>query len=129
MSRISAKPIVNFANINQFSFGNQWAIRAGDPNTLYFQLIDLDQNELRYLVGVSQVSGITVTFPSIDDSLVINATAVQDTNDKSVWAVTLAPNQLPGSGNVKFAVVEGSNTRRFNVLNMLSVEIVNDGGC
>lgn len=86
--RLSARAIVNYANINQFSYGNQWVVRAGDSLELYFQIIDLDQapeatignaifqnqasllsNEggLRYLVGVgtaNQPFSVQVIFPS-----------------------------------------------------------------
>jgi len=43
MSRLSARAIVNYANINNFSYANQWIVNAGDPLTLYFQIVDLDQ--------------------------------------------------------------------------------------
>lgn len=153
--RLSARPLLNYANVNSFSYGNQWIIRSGDPNTMYFQIVDLDQGPanvigqfapanqfganstlsgnigLRYMVGVNATpAAITVTFPSIDDTQVINATAVQDPNDKSIWSVTLGPNQQPASGNVQFAVAEGNSTRRFSVLNILNVEnTFNDGSC
>lgn len=155
--RLSARPLLNYANVNNFSYGNQWIVRAGDPNVLYFQIVDLDQGlasvvggpnpifgfqgsgtlsgnvGLRYMVGVgagNQPAAITVTFPSIDDTQVINAPAVQDPNDKSIWSVTLGPNQKPNSGNVQFAVTEGNSTRRFGALNLISVEYPqNDGSC
>lgn len=153
--RLSARPLLNYVNVNNFSYGNQWIIRAGDPNVLYFQIVDLDQGPanvigqfaplnsfganpslsgsvgLRYMVGVTNTpAGITVTFPSIDDTQVINATAVQDPNDKSIWSVTLGQNQKPASGNVQFAVAEGSQIRRFSALNLLNVEDPqNDGSC
>jgi hypothetical protein len=156
--RLSARVITNFATVNQFSYAAQWAVRAGDPNTLYFQIVDLDQVTLanisgaaliggffnvppaqasviglRYMVGVgggNQPASIQVTFPSIDDAQVINLTAVQaDPNDASIWKVTIPPSKTPNSGNVQFAVFEGSNIRRFSVLNMISVEPMNDGSC
>jgi hypothetical protein len=150
--RLSARPLLNYVNVNNFTYGNQWIIRAGDPNVLYFQVVDLDQGPaqvigridpifgangplsgnsgLRYMVGVSAAGAVTVTFPSIDDTLVISVPAVQDPNDKSIWSVTIGPNQKPASGNVQFAVAEGSSIRRFSALSVLSVEdTTNDGSC
>lgn len=127
--RLYAKPIINYNNINSFIYGNQWIIRAGDPNTLYFQLVDLDQNELRYMAGVSQAVSLSVIFPSIDDSKTITAIATQETSDKSIWKVSVASNQQPNSGNVKFSITEGSTTRSFSVLNMVSVEYTQNGSC
>lgn len=155
--RLYARPLLNFANVNSFSYGNQWTVRAGDPNTLYFQVVDLDQGPanviggplpifgfqsapvlsgnvgLRYIVGVgssNQPDGILVTFPSIDDTQVITAQAIQDPDDGSIWKVVLGQNQKPNSGNVIFAVTEGNSTRRFSVLNLISVDYPqNDGMC
>ena len=132
---LSAKPIINYCDINMFTYGNQWCIRAGETNTLYFQLVDLNQNSLRYLTGIgvqNQPVQVQVTFPSVDDSAVITVTATQaDVNESSIWMITLAASQRPMSGNVLFAVAEGNNTRRFSVLNMLCVEqvIPNNGSC
>lgn len=150
--RLTARPLTNFNTINSFAYGNQWGIRSGEPNALYFQLFDLDQGPvnviaqpiigstsnlsgnvgLRYIAGVgsaNQPAGVAVTFPSIDSSKVITVNAVQaDPNDGSIWMVLLSSSQSPFSGNVQFAVTEGSVTRRFSVLNMISVENpTNDG--
>lgn len=137
--RISAKPIVNYANINSFSFGNQWMIRAGDPNRLYFQLVDLDQTDntmckapLRYLAQPTGADPIviTVTFPSIDDATQIQVQATQVTGDASLWYVDLTAAQIPGSGAVQFAINDNGIIRRFGVLSMISVEYPdNDGSC
>lgn len=143
--RLSSKPIITFGTINIFQYGNQWTVRSGDPATLYFQLVDLDQAVpiqsntffsglsnvgnlygLRYLAGLgvsNQPYSLTVTFPSVDDTKVITVAAVQaDANDSSIWKVTLLPNQLPASGNVQFTLTEGTNVHRWFVVNLLAVE-------
>jgi hypothetical protein len=120
-----------------FTTGNQWTIRAGEQNTLYFRLVDLDQASLRYIPGVgpsNQPVQVKVSFPSIMDGQTIDvyATEAADPYDDSIWQVTLADSQIPYSGNVIFSVTEGSITRRFSVVNMLNVEQVgnlNDGSC
>ena len=152
--RLSAKPILAFNSVNNYSFGNQWIIRAGDPNTLYFQILDIDQaiqgnNQgfgifsgitpvgttagLRYLVGIggsNQPYSVSVTFPSIDNSKVLTLVAVQaDANDSSIWKVSIPSNKTPAGGNVQFSVTEGSNVRTFSVLNILDVEYLNNGSC
>lgn len=156
--RLSARPIVNYANINNFDYANQWLIRAGDPLTLYFQIIDLDQGPaavignlgfsnifgtgsqlqgnvgLRYIVGMgsaNQPYQVQVYFPSIDNAAQITAIATPaDAADLSIWKITIPPTQQPNGGNIQFSVNEGSATRRFNVLNMLAVEYPqNDGSC
>jgi hypothetical protein len=132
--RLSANFVVNWANVNQFAYEEQWKIRAGDPNTLYFQLVDLDQNSIRYLAGIgmtNQPYGVVVTCPSVDNSKVLQFQAIQaDVNDASIWKIVIAPTQIPSSGNVVFNVIEGSNSRTFKIMNGLNVELPGaDGSC
>lgn len=152
--RLSARAIINYNSVNSFTYTTQWNVRAGDPLTLYFQLIDLDQNAsinfpgsgilgftgaasgnypgLRYLAGVGGLNtpaSVVVTFPSLDNAKVITATATQDPNDSSIWSVSLSALQIPGTGNVVFAVTEGSKTRNFSVMGLMSVEYPGSDGC
>lgn len=146
--RLSANLIVNYANVNQFSYEQQWIIRAGDPNTLYFQIIDLDQNPfvgnsiagspyggtyasgttagLRYMVGCGpgkQPYSVQVKFCSIDDTKTLVVQAVQaDDCDSSIWSVTLSGTQVVAAGNIYIAVTEGMVTRTFKLINALAVE-------
>lgn len=132
--RLSAKPVINVSGVNGFDFATEWTIRAGEPNTLYFQLVDLDRNGLRYLAGIggsNQPYSVSVKFPSIDSSAVITVSASQvDAADNSLWKVDLTALQVPASGNVVISVTEGSATRQFSLLNALRVEYPgNDGSC
>lgn len=135
--RLSAKTVINYGNINNFDFANQWMVRAGDPNSLYFQLVDLDKVDntpckapLRYIPQNAPIV-VTVTFPSIDDATQIVATASPvDASDGSLWRVDLTPAQIPGSGAVQFAISENGVIRRFGVLSMITVEFPDsDGSC
>jgi len=151
--RLSAKPIITWGDVNNYDFGNQWIVNSGDPLTLYFQLVDVDQAiqgngqgfgifsgitplgttaGLRYMVGVGSSNNpytVKVTFPSLDNSQQITLTATQsDPNDSSIWQVSVPANQAIGGGNVQFAVYEGNNVRRFSVLNMLDVMFPNSNG-
>jgi hypothetical protein len=132
--RLSCSFVVNYANVNQFSYQDQWKMRAGDPVMLYFQLIDLDQNGLRYLSGIgstNQPYSVIVTISSIDQSKVLQFTAIQaDPNDSSLWKIVVAPTQIPSSGNVVFAVIQGNNRNTFKKMNGIAVELPgNDGSC
>lgn len=136
--QLSARVIKNYANINNFDYGTEWVHRAGDPNTLYFQIVDKDKLDgktpIRYMAGVgapNQPASIAVTFPSVDDAeeLTIAATQV-DSADGSIWKVDLTSSQVPGSGSVQFAVTENTTVRRFGVLALMSVEYPDsDGSC
>lgn len=155
--RLSARPITNYCNVNDFSFGNQWIIRAGDPNTLYFQVVDLDESTAaptgsfgnisggpgcgasmgsaqRYLLGIGTANQpylVKVRFPSSNNRKVVFLFATQaDPNDSSIWTITIPPDLQPFSGNVQFEVIQGQNINRFSVQGMLNVEYPqNEGSC
>lgn len=126
--KLSAKPITTFNTVNSFNYGNQWAIRGGEENTLYFQLVDLDQASLRYMAGIgvsNQPASINVSFPSVDDDAIITVAATQvDASDASIWKITLTSLQKPISGNVNFAITEGAKIKRFSAMAFITVESV-----
>src|SRR5580704_7056438 len=87
--RLSANLIRSYENINSFTYGN-WAINSNESQSLYFQIVDLDQipwsipnetswpgivqaqsiipNSLRYLTGQNGNTPVIVTvqFPSLN---------------------------------------------------------------
>lgn len=128
--RLSAKIIKNYCGNNMFAYANEWTIRANEPNVLYFQIVDLDQDGLRYMSQASPLQ-VNVMFPSIDSANVINAPAIQaHADDKSIWKVTLGASQIPASGNVVFQISENGVIRKFSVLNAIQVEFPgSDGSC
>ena len=154
--RLTSTPIINFSNINNFQTASQWTIRATDPNTLYFQLFDLDNTSTspysplnsgffnaaiqtvpqRWIAGVgisNQPVVMSVTFPSLDPSKTLTFTATQDPNDGSVFSITLPgytnSAQAPASGNVMFSLTQNTTTVKWTVINMVATEMTNPGSC
>ncbi len=157
--RLTSVPIINFSTINDFQTASQWTIRATDPQTLYFQLFDLDNQNTaspasffplnggffnaaiqtapqRFLAGVgtsNQPFSMTVTFPSLNAGHTLTFTATPDPNDASVWSFSF-PGYTnvglgPSSGNVIFSLTQGVNTYTWTTINMLAVEFTNQGCC
>jgi len=154
--RLTSTPIINFSTINDFQNASQWTIRATDPNTLYYQLFDLDNvsqppyvpmnsgffnaaiqtSPQRYIAGIgasNQPAVMTVTFPSLDPTRTLTYTATSDPNDASVWSITLPGYAIaavaPASGNVIFSLTQGTKTVTWTVINMVAVEMTNQGSC
>ena len=133
--KISARVVKNYANINNFSFGNQWEIRANEPNTLYFQLVDSDLAskegcQFRYIPVGTDID-VNVIFPSIDDDgdLTVAAAPVSAA-DGSLWKVDLTALQVPASGNVVFELIVDGVTRSFGIVNGIQVEYPgSEGSC
>ena len=154
--RLTSQSIINFSTINDFQEASQWTIRATDPNTLYYQLFDLDNTNTspyaplnsgffnaaiqtvpqRYVVGVgtsNQPFSMTVTFPSLDPTHALTFNATPNPNDASVWSITLPGYAnaavAPASGNVIFSLTQGIQTWTWTVINMVAVEMTNQGCC
>lgn len=127
--RLSAQTIKNFQNINSFQKSSEWTIRHDEPNSLYFQLVDLDQDGLRYIPTGSSPS-VQVVFPAVNSANVITKTATAvSALDGSLWKVDLLETEKPSSGNVQMILTEGGITRRFVILQGLVIEMFNQGGC
>jgi hypothetical protein len=134
MARLSARPIIDFQNINSFQYANQWIVRAGDQTTLYFQIVNLDSCPescpQRYILGIgssNQPVQVRVTFPSIDCNSAFTLIAQQDPDDGSVFSVVVPYTSTPQTGNVRFVVYQGNNVSNFEVLQMMNVEYSNSG--
>ena len=127
--RLSAKTLKNFQNINSFDYSSEWQIRLDEANTLYFQLVDLDQEGLRYIPTGLALS-VQVIFPAVDSANVITKTATSVSPlDLSLWSVSLLETEKPSSGNVQFVITEGGVTKRFVLQQGLVVEMFNQGAC
>ena len=140
--RLSGKILENVINVNAWKYANQAYVVEGQKNDVYVQLVDISKtaeispkskvlpdNPLRY---ISQAAAIAVVakFPSIDDASIFEITGTQPfTDDKSIWKFSLTSTQLPSSGSFQIAVTEDAESRTFNILNAIVVELLDNGGC
>jgi hypothetical protein len=90
----------------------------------------------RYIAGVgvsNQPVVMTVTFPSLDPTKTFTFTAVQDPNDGSVFSIILpgysSAAVAPAGGNVMFSLTQGTKVVTWTVINMVAVEMLNQGSC
>lgn len=139
--RLNAKIIKNVSNVNHWEYADSAYVQEGQVNEFYFQLVDLDKIHsaekskalpdfpLRYMPQGTVVT-VSVTFPDLDPTVQFSAAATQPfADDKSIWKVTLASNQLPNSGAAQITVTEDGVSRSFNLKNAIKVEMQNRGGC
>ena len=129
MARLGVKTLKNYINVNSFDESSEWVVRENEANTLYFRLIDLDNDSLRY-ISKATVLSVSVTFPSIDDDEEFTVVATNpDPDDKSIFSIDIADDQVPASGNFKVSVTEDGVTKQFSVLAGISVDLLNPGSC
>lgn len=128
--KLSAKFLKNVANVNTFQYASQWDIAEGSAQTLYFQIVDKLKDDLRYMSQATVIDSVTVTFLSVEDNSEIVKTATQAwADDKSIWYVNLAANEVPNSGAVKISITEDGVTKTFRVSQAIVVDLLSAGGC
>lgn len=127
--KLSVKFLKNVANVNNFDYSSQWDIAEGSSQRLYFQLIDLHQDKLRYMTQAT-VYSMSVTFLSIDEQTEIIKTATQAfIDDKSIWYIDLLSTEVPNTGAVKFSITEDGVESKFKVEQAIVVDLLENGGC
>jgi hypothetical protein len=130
--RLSANALKNVDSLNAWNVAENWVIRsdgdAGETTSLYFRLVDLDRDGIRYIPDA--LATMSVTFPALDDLAVITLNATFPfADDRSIMKVDIASTQVPYSGAVKFALTENGTTKSFVVYGFISVEKLNAGMC
>ena len=127
--KLSAKFLKNVENVNSFQYVPQWDISEGSAQSLYFQIIDKQKEDIRYMPQDAPIT-VKVFFLSIDDDQIIEKTATQPfTDDKSIWKIDLLVTDVPNSGAVKFSVDENGTTVTFKVSQAIVVDLLDNGGC
>ena len=128
--KLSVKFLKNVADINNFQYAGEWDIAEGSTHRLYFQIVDELKDGLRYISQATVIDAVTVTFLSIDDDTEIVKTATQAwSDDKSIWYIDLAVDEVPNSGAVKFSITEDGVQSQFKVPQGIMVELLESGGC
>lgn len=138
--RLNAKIIKNVSSVNHWEYTDSAYLQEGQINEFYFRLVDLDKIHpgekskilpdfpLRYIPqGTTTVS---VTFPDLNPENEFSASASQPfADDKSIFKITLASNQVPNSGGMRISITEDGNVRSFMLKNAIKVERQQLGGC
>jgi hypothetical protein len=128
--KLSAKLLKNVANVNCFEITSQWDIAEGSAQRLYFQIVDKNKDDLRYLSQATVIDEVSVTFLSLDEASEIIKVATQAwTDDKSVWYIDLAATEVPNSGSVLFSITEDTVESKFKVGQAIVVDLLEDGSC
>jgi hypothetical protein len=122
--KLSARPLTDVMNINDYIPATQVEYTVGDAHTFYFQLIDLEKNlashgwnppGMRYVPEVA--ASVAVTFTNIDDAKQFTRFAIQPfPQDSSIWAVpVLATDPMGGTITLKVVLTESGLTRTFTL--------------
>lgn len=129
MSRLSAVPLDNVADVNNYDVVSEAHISEGQANDIYVQLINKSKHEIRYMPQGAVIS-VSAEFSDINDASVISIAGTQPfTDDKSIWKFSLTSSQIPNSGTFILTLTEDGVSRKIKVTQGLIVELLEDGGC
>lgn len=127
--KLSVKFLKNVYDVNSFQYTDQWDIAEGSAQELYFQVIDKNKEDLRYM-SQAAVFSVDVTFLDIETDAEIIVTATSPfADDKSIFKVELTDAQVPNSGAVKFTLSEDGVDKQFKVEQAIVVDLLDNGGC
>ena len=115
---LKVAPIDMVSSPNTFYQVQQWSITGGNSSVLWFQLQISDSLGVRRYMPQSGAT-VQVQFPRARslDSLQVSQTVAKagtfDSNDRSLWKVTLTETDTQSiiSGTVKFVLTEGSSSQ------------------
>lgn len=121
-------------NVNSFQRNTQTVIRQGNPTTIYFQLVDLEQTDtygqpLRYVPASG--ASITATINSINSANVVSRLASQpySSDDRSIWSLNILSSDSPASGNFDIQLSESGVVTTTSIANGVIIWSTNVGMC
>jgi hypothetical protein len=122
--KLSARPLIEVANVNSFDVATQVEFSVGDTFSFYFQLTDLEKNRVQYgwnPPGLRYVAAtdatLALTFQNIDRAKeFVRAASRPFAADGSIWSVPLlATDPLHGTVSIRAVLTEGGVARSFSI--------------
>jgi hypothetical protein len=138
---LSARFLANVSDVNNFDWIRQVEMNAGDPVTVYVQLVDasLDKSVQGWEPIISgrrymPASGATlqVQLKNVDDTKTLNKIATQafPTSDPSIWSFQIAAtDDVQGTVSLTLVLTEGAVIRRGLIKAAIRVYPVTPGDC
>ncbi len=130
---LSARVLINVADVNTFEYADEARFTQGDQTYIYFQLIDSEKDKTAKLPGrrYTPTAGATLVavISSIDTAKTYTKVATQPySGDLSIWRIqVLSTDTVVGTASIKLALTEGSVTTRGIIRNALSVSAQSSG--
>lgn len=84
----------NYNNVNSFQEVTEISLQQGNPSTLYFRVVDLDQSpgDGKYFRFVPSTDAtMTITLNDLDTNNIVTkvATMVSSADDRSIWSIPI----------------------------------------
>lgn len=122
--RLGIKILNNSSTVNNMQYMNQAIITPGSTEVIYFQLVDLDQQNgdcnVRYLA--SNAATVQIQIHNINSANIITKFATKPFPlDNSVWSFPLSSTETLhlGSTALKVTLTDGSDVKIANVSQLI----------
>jgi hypothetical protein len=131
--RLGFEILSNVQNVNSFDEPASYTLYLGNPDTLYFRLVNLDEVDTttgKYLRWVPLVAdSITVQFKSIDSNKNLSKVATQpfQADDRSIWSVPILPSDAISAMGMTLTMISGGQTYTLLPVTQLVTDKTNDG--
>jgi hypothetical protein len=131
--RLGVTILDNVVNINTFDVPKEVFITSGNQTRLYLMLqSEKKRNDLssrmRYIP--SALATMTVTFLYIDSTKeIVNRTATMaySADDRSIWYVDIAANEVIAPDSINAVLTDGSVVTQLSLFNTLRSEVISGG--
>jgi hypothetical protein len=131
--RLVYKFLDHIRDVNDFAVLDTLTLVRGNPETVYFQLINKrstdnsSYSDIRYMPD--STAQITITFDHIDSNAVITrvATMAYPSDDRSIWKVDILSTDKIAANGMKVSLSEVSGTKTRAII-AASVLVIEDSG-
>lgn len=132
---LSARMLINVADVNTWENSTQLKFSEGDTQTVYIQLIDANKDASlkpsgkRYVPPATATLSVTIT--NIDSTKTVVKTASKPySGDISIWSFSILPaDGIKGTCSLKLQLTDSGVSTYGVVKNALSVEPLTSAYC
>lgn len=124
--KLALVALKNYNNINSFQEVSEISLQQGNPSTLYFRLVDLDQskdgNHFRFVPASGAT--MTVTLNNIDLNKIVTkvASMAASADDRSVWSIPILESDSFSKNSLEATLINNGVTYKIYFVSEVSQE-------
>jgi hypothetical protein len=129
--RLGFEILKNVQNVNSFDEPESYTLYTGNPDTLYFRLVNLDQKEeckyLRWIPLVGDTASVQFKGINCNDNLSKIAAQPFAVDDRSIWMVPILSGDIISAEGMTVTLVSAGQTYTLLPVTQLVTTSTDDG--